>query len=152
MNNEKIIKYIFILLTTGLLFITNSCCTKKYCPDNWFWIEFNNYSNDDLDTVFFCRYAKNTNYSALVDSVKQDVFKSNGSDNHSLPLEKIEADFDYKIYILSLGKVHTLSDIQTKKEACNSCFLLIPSDKYIQIKSFRLDGQTNTGRRAEIFK
>ena len=152
MDKRTIIKTLRSVILTGLFLILNSCCTKKYCSDNWFWIEFYNYSPDDLDTIIICRYSKNTNYTVLADSTRQEVYQSNGVDHYSLPLDRIEPDNDYKIYILSLGKVHKISNIVTKKESCNSCFLVIPSDKYIQIKSFQLDTENYSGQKAKIYK
>jgi hypothetical protein len=152
MNKRHLISTLLQALILGILFLTTSCCTKKGCADNWFWVEFHNFSSADLDTVILCQYIKNTNYSVITDSTRKELYYVSRSNSYLLDIQTMEPDFDYKIYIVRLGKAYKISDIVTKKAYCNSCLMVIPSDKYIRIQSYQLDGQTNTGERARIYK
>ena len=148
MDKRTIIKTTIILFATGLLFFTNSCCTEKKCSDNYISLQFHNYTAADLDTVVLCRYSNNSNYTALADSIKVDVSQNGGSFDLSL---NIDLGSNYKIYIISIKQVHKIFDFQTKKVTCNTC-LLIANDKYSQIKSYQLNGQTFSGNGINIYK
>jgi hypothetical protein len=148
-------KTISILFYVCLIFIANSCCTKKKCNSDSVYIDFYNFVETDLDTVIVCRYSKNSNFTILQDSIKEEAYLTYGATGttpFSLALEKIDPNSDYKIYITSLGQVHKLTDFKTEIENCNSCFLVIPKDKYIQIKSYQLNGQTISGQTIKIYK
>ncbi len=141
-------------LIVGLLFVINSCCTKKGCigADEIYEINFYNFSKNDLDTITIISYSKYSNFSTIIDSSVTRA--SNLGDYFSAYTNnRINTDLDYKIKLVSTGQVFTLTEFEIEKEGCNSCFPYRPEhDFYNKLSGYQLNGQKQTGSQIKVYK
>ncbi|MBS1776250.1 MAG: hypothetical protein JSS64_08210 [Bacteroidetes bacterium] len=145
---------ILTILTVGLLLGINACCTKKDCvnSDEIHEIEFYNFSQADLDTIALISYAKNSNFTAAIDS---SITQANKTGDYSTVYtkDKINTTHDYKIKLLSTGQVFTLTGFEIEKRGCNTCFPYRPeSDYYNILGAYQINGQRQTGSRIKIYR
>ncbi len=143
---------VFILFTIGILFGINSCCTKKDCVGDIEQINFYNFDESELDTLFLYSYSKNTNFSLLIDSVEVEGLVT--SDHFVAYLRHaIDTDLDYRIKLVSTGLVYTITGFEVEKKGCNTCFPYRPkSDLYKIVKSYYLNGEKQEGNKINIYK
>ncbi|HQE12479.1 MAG TPA: hypothetical protein PLQ78_07005 [Flavipsychrobacter sp.] len=141
-------------LMVGVLLGISSCCTKKRCigADNIYEINFYNFSETNLDTITIISYAKNSNFSTIIDSSVTQANKS-GDYFSAYTIKKINTALDYKIKLISTRQVYTLTDFEVKKVGCNSCFPYRPeSDFYNELNGYHLNKQRQTGSQIKIYK
>ncbi|MBS1588323.1 MAG: hypothetical protein JST52_01790 [Bacteroidetes bacterium] len=115
-------------------------------------IEFYNFSQADLDTIALISYAKNSNFTAAIDSSITQANKT-GDYYTVYTKDKINTTHDYKIKLLSTGKVFTLTGFEIEKRGCNTCFPYRPeSDYYNILGAYRINGQRQTGSHIKIYR
>ena len=145
------------VFTTGFLLALNSCCTKKGChnTDEIYDINFYNFSEADLDSITIVGYSKDSNFTTKIDSLFTYA-SVNGSNSNRFTVfidDKINANLDYKIKLLSIGQVFTLTDFEIKREGCNSCFPLgTKTDFYNKLNSYQVNGKKQTEWEINIYK
>ena len=136
----KILKLVF---TLALLTILNSCCHKKMCHDGVLidMLHFDNFNANELDTLLFTSYNKNSNFSTRVDSFFDYSYFSN-STAASKPIylnnRKMDIQFDWQIKLISTQTIYSVSDFESKKEVCNAC--IFGNDFYNQLVKYKVNG------------
>lgn len=150
-------KYLFVTIFTLLILSgLNSCCTKKYCEvdDQFYEIEFYNFSPGDLDSVKIYCYAKNINFVLPFDSMRVYGIYYNSNNCYNGYIEDgIKTNYEYKIKIKNTGQIFTLTDFATEERACNNCFPYRPAnDYYYVLKSYYVNGQKRVSSRIQISK
>jgi hypothetical protein len=142
------------VLIVGLLLSINSCCTKKDCigADDIYEIKFYNFQQAELDTLEIISYARNSNFTTIIDSLVTHAYIE-GDYFSAYANSKINTDLDYKIKSVSTGQVYKLTEFEIEKEGCNSCFPYRPeSDFYNRLNSYQVNGQRQTGGQIKIYK
>lgn len=146
--NIKLIPFLILCILFGM----NACCTKRGCENQ---IDFNeilfyNFTQQDLDTITIYSFNKNTNFSIPIDS-----FTTQGQPigNHfQAYINTSTIDHDYKIILVHTGEEYTLTNFQTEKYSCNSCFPYKPkSDYYYNLNNYKVNGNMQNGQTIEIY-
>lgn len=153
-GNELCMRIYLILVSFFLLFLLNSCCTKKYCGNagdiNEFY--FYNYLNHELDSIKIYSYAKFSDYNEIVDSsfAEYDEF---GEENQARLSKTLNVEYNHRIHVISTDQIFTVSDFELEERGCNTCFPFRPEgDFYMVVRSFFLNGIKKNGSRIEITK
>lgn len=148
---DKILLKAFIVV---MAIAAGSCCTKKYCigADDMDYIQFNNFTNSELDTITIQRFSKNSNFATVLEDIT--VITSNFSEGSNfqhiqLPV-RLTIDYDYKVQLNSTGDNFTISDFVSKKESCNTGFMC--NDSYNSLESYLVNGNLMNTYQVEISK
>ncbi len=142
-----------ILLSLVTLLIINSCCKDMECPDfdGLDNIQFYGYDRNEIDSVIVSRYEKGSGFSEYSDSKLIITEFRDIPDDFKIVWypERFTPDFDYKIVITGTGESFTLTDFVLTRKDCHSDsglgLGLFCSQYYIALKSYRLNGEIQTG-------
>src|SRR4051794_37479764 len=106
----------FLVIITAALTI-NSCCKKRGIPPAKVeFIEFYNFNQQDLDTIVVEWYNKDSLLAPPVDStiIIPHFFPGNTAYELVGIDSALSLYFDYKIRLVSTGRIFTLSDLISK--------------------------------------
>ncbi len=142
-------------LISLIVFTLSSCCTKKYCAgfERSRTFVFKNYTANEVDTVTILLFVKNSNFQQLVDST---VYLNNTItiSNNEQELNTIyihTRNYDYKIKTQSNTAPQFITDIITKQEVCNACWVN-GGDFYDVLLNYKLNNVTQTGNQFVLTK
>lgn len=124
-----------------IAFVTtiSSCCHKKGCPEAISRICFENFNVNDIDTLLFSRFTKNSNFTSKIDSSFYYTYQSNANEPKSIDLvPSIDTQNDWEIKLVSTQIKYRITDIITRKEVCNSC--IAGNDYYTMLASCKVNG------------
>ena len=115
----KIIRLItFIALAYTFLFLCSSCCTKKKCTfeaEDINEIQMINFAATDLDSIIV---------ESFLNAIKEDsiftkaISNPAGESRVTMP-SRLNKQRNYRVTILSSGKIFIVSEFLTKKGSCN---------------------------------
>jgi hypothetical protein len=145
-----------LLSTVAVIFLLQSCCTKVNCTgfEGERAINLVNFTAADVDSVIVEVFENGSNLSVRIDSSLTSASPNSGNNSFTLIVnEGFDVNHAYKITFPGISKSYVLSDLETKKEACNSCFPYHPkSDYYSALNSYNFNGQRQTGATLQISK
>src|SRR5215203_597728 len=137
-----------ICLLGAINLVFTSCCTEMACLG---WDELNeitleNFTSDELDSIALETFQVGSGFTNRIDSILKQGHLTSGNFANLYLTRNFSKSHEYKITILSTGQVYTLTNFETKKEACNSCFPFHPSDDYYNdLVSYDINGQKQNG-------
>ena len=101
-------------------------------------IELLNFTSNDVDSISLETFVSGSNFTTRIDSSFTNAHGRTTGDTDLIIFmaEKISKTNEYKITILSTGKIYKLSNFEIRKEECNC-----PSDKYNVLDSYVVNGQ-----------
>ncbi len=147
----------FTFLTTVIILVISSCCTNKECDgfDNLNEIQLLNFDASDVDSLAFEIYESNSNFTLRIDSsfISAHGRTSGDPDLIIFMPESINRGHDYKITLFSNGEVYIVTNFETNKETCNTCFPYHPSSDYYNVlSSYNVNGQKQNSSLLTITK
>jgi hypothetical protein len=137
-NNDSLLS---ALIAAVLLF--SSCCTKKECYDTvgFGFIVFHDFAEGELDSVMLYRYAKESGFTNLLDSVELDVIPNFGYSKADLDMLLIPTS-NYEVVCYTINNSYKIENIRLEKKHCNSCFpYKIKDDSFMSILGYTVNGQ-----------
>ncbi|MFN3402748.1 MAG: hypothetical protein ACK40G_01555 [Cytophagaceae bacterium] len=144
----------FIGLLLSLVFIFNSCCTKKDCVDLGLEFIFPDMDKDEVATGYIVSFNKSSNFNNPLDTIYFDynhkIYGFRISNFNGKPVESL----DFKVIFPNpLDLSYEITDVSIKKEVCNSDFLkLFPCNYYKKANNYRLNGQIQNSFKVYIRK
>ena len=100
---------------------------------------FNNFNANEIDTLLFASYNKNSNFSTRVDSffVYDNNTVTMTSRAISLP-RNMDIQYDWEIKLISTQAIYTVTNFTIKKEVCNAC--IFGNDYYNKLDRYKVNG------------
>ncbi len=103
---------------------------------------FQNFTANEIDSIVVYHYSRN-NHSSPLDSniyLNQPYSQNSNSSASISTYTKFDWNSDYKVKLLSTEQEYWLTNFETGKEGCNSCFPYRPqSDYYTVLRSYRVN-------------
>lgn len=137
---------LFLILSLISLCIS-SCCTMKDCDDSiGFTIMFQGFDTAEVDTVDLMTYNAGTGYTNAIDSSRLYVYSASIYGLQIFPSGSTNFDKEYKLVLSSSGDEYTISDFETKKEACNHTLIInTPCSYFNSLHSYKVNGNRIEG-------
>ena len=141
------------IIVFGCLLILISSCNSEYnCSNNTLKLTFIGYSKADVDTLIVKKYAANTNFQELQDSMvitrdTSGIAQSNDTISFGVnaPNNIIQFGSDWQVSIPSTNKTISISNIvspQQQGKCSTGYFDKVACVCYNSIQSLVQDGQT----------
>ncbi len=141
-----------VIVLVCLLIIISSCNREYNCSNDTLKLTFIGYTKADVDTLVVKKYAANTNFQQLQDSmvIKLDtsgIDQSNDTVNFggNTPNNIIQFGSDWRVLIPSTNKTIAISNIvspQQQGKCTTGYFDKVACVCYNSIQSLAQDGQT----------
>ena len=134
--------------------LISGCCTKKDCDSflGLSYVELSGFTVDEIDTLQVVRYAAEGTFQGPLDSM-QSLTDFSDWDTVSREYEvrlELPVGSDYRLAFPGASRTYAISGIALEERTCNTCFFAIPSDRYLIVDGFVLDGAVVEGGRLEL--
>ncbi|MBI3883180.1 MAG: hypothetical protein HY305_02930 [Sphingobacteriales bacterium] len=150
-------KQIFFTLTIAVsLLALASCCQKKGCTgaDDINQIELYSFKANEVDSIIFESYTKESNFGVRVDSSFLSAHPATSADTTYILLmpKNLDNKLSYRIKMLSINKIYKLKNFSIISEVCNSRNYQPQTDNYNVLESYVVNDSTQLGNALRIKK
>jgi hypothetical protein len=106
-------------LVCALALLVSSCC-KEECEPGLLFINYQNFTTGQTDTIAYIKYNPGTNLAQAIDTTWDYHAVANSTDTtHSYLSRELYYAWDWKIYVPALSKTYSITNFQTGVQKCH---------------------------------